>query len=43
VAGDRGVRAEEDAKRFATERMQPAFEEVGASPPPPPELLLVHN
>ena len=35
--------SEEDAKRFATERLRPAFEEVGASPPPPPELWAVHN
>jgi hypothetical protein len=35
--------SEEDAKRFATERLRPAFVEVGAPPPPPPELWPVHN
>jgi hypothetical protein len=35
--------SEEDAKRFATERLRPALEEVGAPPPPPPELWPVHN
>lgn len=35
--------SEEDAKRFANERLRPAFEEVGAAPPPPPELWPVHN
>lgn len=35
--------SEEDAKRFANERLRPAFEEVGASPPPPPELWPVHD
>jgi hypothetical protein len=34
--------SEEDAKRFATERLRPAFVEVGA-PPPAPELWPVHN
>jgi hypothetical protein len=35
--------SEEDAKRFAAERLRPAFEAVGAPPPPPPELWPVHN
>jgi hypothetical protein len=35
--------SEEDAKRFATERLRPAFEQVGAPAPPPPELWPVHN
>jgi hypothetical protein len=35
--------SEEDAKRFATERLRPAFGEVGAPPPPAPEFWPVHN
>jgi hypothetical protein len=35
--------SEQDATRFATERLRAAFEEVGASPPPPPELWPVHH
>jgi hypothetical protein len=35
--------SEEDAKRFVKERLQPAFEAVGAPPPPPPEFWSVHN
>jgi hypothetical protein len=35
--------SEEDAKRFVTERLLPAFEAVGAPAPPPPELWPVHN
>jgi hypothetical protein len=35
--------SEEDAKRFATERLRPAFKQVGAPPPPPPEFWPVHN
>jgi hypothetical protein len=35
--------SEEDAKRFVTERLLPAFDALGAAPPPPPELWPVHN
>jgi hypothetical protein len=35
--------SEEDAKRFVTERLLPAFEAVGAPAPPPPELWPVHS
>jgi len=35
--------SEEDAKRFVTERLLPAFEAVGAPPPPPPQFWTVHN
>jgi hypothetical protein len=35
--------SEEDAKRFVTERLLPAFEAAGAPPPPPPQLWPVHN
>jgi hypothetical protein len=35
--------SEQDAKRFAKERMLPAFEAVGAPPPPPPQLWPVDN
>jgi len=35
--------SKEDAKRFVTERLVPAFDAVGAPPPPPPELWQVHN
>jgi hypothetical protein len=35
--------SQEDAKRFAAERLRPAFEAVGVPPPPPPELWPVHK
>jgi hypothetical protein len=35
--------SEEDAKRFVKERLQPAFEAVGAPPPPTPQFWPVHN
>jgi hypothetical protein len=35
--------SEEDATRFVTERLRPAFKAVGAPAPPPPELWPVHN
>jgi hypothetical protein len=35
--------SEEDAKRFVTERLLPAFEAVGTAPPPPPQFWPVHN
>jgi hypothetical protein len=35
--------SEEDAKRFVTERLLPAFEAIGAPPAPPPEFWPVHN
>jgi hypothetical protein len=35
--------SEEDARRFVTERLLPAFEAAGAPPPPPPQLWSVHN
>ena len=35
--------SEEDAKRFVTQRLLPAFEAVGAPTPPPPEVWPVHS
>jgi hypothetical protein len=35
--------SEEDARRFVTERLLPAFEAAGDPPPPPPQLWPVHN
>jgi hypothetical protein len=35
--------SEQQAKRFVTERLLPAFEAVGAPTPPSPELWPVHN
>ncbi len=35
--------SEDEAKRFAKERLVPAFQAIGAPPPPPPEIWLVHN
>ena len=35
--------SEEDAKRFVTDRLRPAFEAVGAPAPPPPQLWPVHH
>jgi hypothetical protein len=35
--------SEEDAKRFAKERLLPAFEAASAPPPPPPQFWPVHN
>lgn len=35
--------SEQDAKRFAAERMLPAFEAAGAPPPPPPEIWPLHR
>jgi hypothetical protein len=35
--------SEEDAKRFAKERLVPAFEAASAPPPPPPQFWPVHN
>ncbi len=35
--------SEEEAKRFAAERLLPAFEAADAPPPPPPELWPVHQ
>jgi hypothetical protein len=35
--------SEEDAKRFAQERLVPAFEALGAPLPPPPQFWPVHN
>lgn len=35
--------SEEDARRFAKERLLPAFEAVGAPAPPPPEVWPLHN
>jgi hypothetical protein len=34
---------ENEAKRFAKERLLPAFEAVGAPPPPPPQFWPVHS
>lgn len=34
---------EDDAKRFMSEKVRPAFEAVGAEAPPPPEFWRVHN
>lgn len=33
----------DEAKRFAKERLAPAFEAVGAPPPPPPQIWPLHN
>ena len=35
--------SEEDAARFFSERVRPAFEAVGAEAPPPPQVWPVHN
>jgi hypothetical protein len=35
--------SEDAAKRFAKERLAPAFQAIGAPPPPPPEIWPVHN
>ena len=35
--------SEEEAKRFVTERLLPAFEAVGAPAPPPPQFWPVHK
>lgn len=35
--------SEEEAKRFLTERLGPAFQAIGASPPPQPEFWPVHT
>jgi hypothetical protein len=35
--------SEEQAKRFVSERLVPAFEAAGASPPPPPQLWPIYN
>ncbi len=35
--------SEDDARRFVTEHLMPAFEAVGAPAPPPPQLSPVHS
>lgn len=35
--------SEEDAKRWAQERLLPAFQAVSAPAPPPPQLWQVHS
>jgi hypothetical protein len=35
--------SEQDAQRFVTDRLLPAFEAVGAAAPPPPELWHVYG
>ncbi|MDP8931490.1 MAG: hypothetical protein M3O70_23710 [Actinomycetota bacterium] len=35
--------SEEQAKRFLTERLGPAFKAVGAPAPPPPQFWPVHS
>lgn len=35
--------SEQDAERFFSQRVRPAFEAVGADAPPPPEIWPVHN
>jgi len=35
--------SEDDARRFVTEHLMPAFEAVGAHAPPPPQLSPVHS